>query len=262
MSKRCLILVVVIFCSTLSINAQETDFDQCGFLEYLFVGGHCWLFHADDGSRYEIRGGIDVSAWEGQRVKVVGSFLPQASFCMLGNCCVIPTTVVPCDVFSFNNCGVLIEGDSPDCWLLAAIDGQLLNVPVGMLGFALGDSVRVIGSANTSSPELCSGGTAFLDPDMAWNCCCDGIRGDVDGDGGAIPNVSDLSMMVKYLFYQDIIDYHNSCLEEINVDGELGPGDIPFDVNDLTHIVGYLFKGGNQPADCPQWNGVGDTLSH
>ncbi len=253
MTKRCLALVMVFMLISGVLFAQTVPFDQCGTLDASDVTP-CGLLHADDGTTYEFS---LASSWNGfvigDYVRVIGFFTPGPSPCMVGNCCITTTNVVACDAFSFNDCGVLIEGDTPDCWLFSALDGQLYSVPVGVQGYVLGDSVRIIGWANSSAPEICGGASAYINPTIAWNCCCEGIRGDVDGDGGAIPDVSDLTMLVAYLFYIDILDYHTLCLEEINVDGVLGAGNNPFDVVDLTRLVGYLFKGDQLPADCPQW---------
>ena len=253
MSKRCMFFIMAIFIMAGSLHAQGIPFDQCGTIGASGIEP-CGLFYADDGTTYEFAMGTELdTSMVGPRVRVIGSYMPGFSYCMAGHCCIWTTTVVPCGAYKFSECGVLIEGSSPDCWLLDVTDGSLYNVPVGMQGFALGDSVRVIGWANPTDPDTCGGATAVIDATIAWNCCCDGIRGDIDGDGGATPNVNDLTMMVAYLFYIDILDYYNICLEEININGVYGPGDIPFDVNDLTYIVGYLFKGGPPPADCPLW---------
>lgn len=78
--------------------------------------------------------------------------------------------------------------------------------------------------------------------------CCIGKRGNVDGLSGPGGDVD-----VADLSY--LIDFlfrggnQPPCVEEGNVDGNSGPGG-PIDVADLSYLVSYLFKGGAAPPPC------------
>jgi hypothetical protein len=76
---------------------------------------------------------------------------------------------------------------------------------------------------------------------LTYTPCCQGMRGNVDGDGGI--NVADVTYLVDYLFFEGDIP---PCPEEGNVDGV---GDV--NVADLTYLVDYLFFGGPAPPPCP-----------
>jgi C1A family cysteine protease len=73
--------------------------------------------------------------------------------------------------------------------------------------------------------------------------CCNGIRGNIDGDPEETVNIQDLTFFVAYQFSGGPSP---DCLEEADVNGD---GDI--NVSDLTYLVAYLFSGGPPPADCP-----------
>jgi len=74
--------------------------------------------------------------------------------------------------------------------------------------------------------------------------CCEGIRGDMDGDNSASPDILDLTYIVDLIFRggSDI-----ACPEEgdINGDGVVG------NILDLTFLVDIIFRGGPQPGPCP-----------
>jgi hypothetical protein len=76
--------------------------------------------------------------------------------------------------------------------------------------------------------------------------CCnsDGIRGDVDYNGGS-PNVGDLAYLVSFLFDQPP-GPAPPCFEEADVDGS---GSI--NVGDLAYLVSYLFDNPSGPAPLP-----------
>jgi len=75
--------------------------------------------------------------------------------------------------------------------------------------------------------------------------CCSGDRGNVDGDANDVLNISDLVVLVAYLFSGGAPPI---CLDEANINGDPS-GSI--NVTDLTYIVAYLFLGGSAPAECP-----------
>ncbi len=74
--------------------------------------------------------------------------------------------------------------------------------------------------------------------------CCAGIRGDVDNDGGSLPNVADLTYLVGYLFTGGPPP---DCPSEADVDAIDGPD---ANIADLTYLVAYLFTGGPDPVSC------------
>jgi len=75
-------------------------------------------------------------------------------------------------------------------------------------------------------------------------CCCDGIRGDANGDG-IDANILDLTFVVDYIFRSS--GNAGTCLGEsdANGDGSIGPN-----ILDLTFLVDRTFRGGPLPGAC------------
>lgn len=73
--------------------------------------------------------------------------------------------------------------------------------------------------------------------------CCLFFRGNVDDDAGDQVDISDLVLLVAYMFSGA---EEPSCLDEANIDGT---GEI--DISDLVQLVAYMFSGGSEPAICP-----------
>lgn len=73
--------------------------------------------------------------------------------------------------------------------------------------------------------------------------CCEGIRGNIDGDLAEEINITDLVYLVTYMFQNGPLP---PCAEEADIDGS---GDL--DVADLVHLVTFMFQDGPPPADCP-----------
>jgi hypothetical protein len=77
--------------------------------------------------------------------------------------------------------------------------------------------------------------------------CCDGIRGNADGDGSEIVNMSDYTYLLSYCFMDGSAP---PCDEEGNADG-----DVDDDVNilDVIYLYSYLFgfPQGPAPPACP-----------
>jgi hypothetical protein len=72
--------------------------------------------------------------------------------------------------------------------------------------------------------------------------CCIGSRGNVDGDIMDVCDISDLSAMVDFLFFNGTI---TQCTEEANVDASpLGEVDIA----DLQKLIDFLFFGAQLPS--------------
>jgi hypothetical protein len=72
--------------------------------------------------------------------------------------------------------------------------------------------------------------------------CCVGLSGNVDSDPAQIVDISDLSVLVEYLFGGAAV---LACSEEADIDQS---GAV--DISDLTALVTYLFFGGLAPAGC------------
>lgn len=76
--------------------------------------------------------------------------------------------------------------------------------------------------------------------------CCQGIRGNINGDPDDRVNIADLAYVIAYLFPQDTPSGPPpGCVEEGNVNGD--PND---DVNvlDVTYLIAFLFGIPNGPA--------------
>ena len=77
--------------------------------------------------------------------------------------------------------------------------------------------------------------------------CCVGITGNVDGDGGELIDIGDLTALIAYLYIPP--NPVPTCFEEANVDGD-GGGLV--DIGDLTAIIAYLYIPPNPlPSSCP-----------
>ncbi len=72
--------------------------------------------------------------------------------------------------------------------------------------------------------------------------CCTGVTGNIDGDLADIVDITDLSVLVDYLFGSGAL---SSCASENDVDSS---GSV--DISDLTLIVDFLFGGAGLPG-CP-----------
>lgn len=107
----------------------------------------------------------------------------------------------------------------------------------------LGDSC----SLRTEANALAMGATYYGDGsrcDGVMPCCCVGIRGNIDGDPQDMVDISDLSIIIDYLFFG--VPFTGTCPGEANVDG-IGEADI----SDLTLLIAYLFENGVIPP-CTQ----------
>lgn len=76
--------------------------------------------------------------------------------------------------------------------------------------------------------------------------CCEGIRGNIDGDQNQVIDISDLLYLVDYMFASPSGPAPNCVIEaDVNSDGTL-------DVSDLLYIVDYMFvmPSGPEPEPC------------
>ncbi|KAA3637623.1 MAG: hypothetical protein DWP97_00480, partial [Calditrichaeota bacterium] len=80
---------------------------------------------------------------------------------------------------------------------------------------------------------------------FSWSdCCCRGIRGNVDGDANDEINIADIVHFIDISFYCDIFCTF-TCIEEVDMDASGG-----IDIGDIVYIVSYMFGGGPAPVAC------------
>ncbi len=80
------------------------------------------------------------------------------------------------------------------------------------------------------------------DVDVSGTGCCKNKTGNIDGDSGDLTDITDLSVMVDYLFAGGSI---STCPEENDVDRSSA-----VDISDLSLLVDFLFSGASLPS-CP-----------
>ncbi|MFH1687962.1 MAG: serine hydrolase [bacterium] len=89
----------------------------------------------------------------------------------------------------------------------------------------------------TYAPRIGSGAIAFED-------CCQGMPGNMDGDPDDEINIADLVYLVNYMFSAGP---EPPCITEVDVNGDSnGP-----DIADLVYLVDYMFNGGPAPVPRP-----------
>ncbi len=144
-----------------------------------------------------------------------------------------------------------VVGSSSD---LQPGSGDLLKLWFHIVGTpSFGQETSILLSGYTSGlmerRPIFKGGMAeyeakVVDGRVAYITCCNGIRGNVDGDSEELVDISDLVFLVDYMF--------NSgpgceCHDESDINGD---GSDPVDVADLVHLVDYMFNGGPLPLPC------------
>jgi immune inhibitor A len=144
-----------------------------------------------------------------------------------------------------------------DPWDVVAYDVQLAQDP----GFATYDEVTELLTTSVVWPYALDSGVTYywrvVARDVAGDStlssetrsfmvtagsCCQGIRGNVNGDIDEDVNIADLTMLVNYLFASGPPP---PCEIEADVNG-----DETVNVADLTYMVNYAFAGGPPPIDC------------
>lgn len=97
---------------------------------------------------------------------------------------------------------------------------------------------------------LCEGDTVWMAGDgisdfqvpAGLGGCCEGTRGNIDGDGGEAIDIHDLTYFVDFFFrYGEALP----CLPEADVNA-----DLEINIIDLTFLVAFLFAEGDSPVDC------------
>jgi hypothetical protein len=83
-----------------------------------------------------------------------------------------------------------------------------------------------------------------IDGVVSYENCCQGIRGNADGDPEQSIDISDLIYLVTYMFQGGP---ESPCMKEANVDGDIFES---IDITDLIHLVNYMFQDGADPGLC------------
>jgi hypothetical protein len=90
-----------------------------------------------------------------------------------------------------------------------------------------------------------NGGASYPDTSLTFaayisRTCCQGRVGDVNGQGGDEPTISDISTLIDYLFISNL---PVQCYHEADVDQSGGPDPAPKDItiSDISRLIDYLF---------------------
>jgi hypothetical protein len=79
--------------------------------------------------------------------------------------------------------------------------------------------------------------------------CCLGQVGDVNGDGGAVPTIGDVTVLIDHLFInQTPIDCYQEA--DVNQSGGRYPSPEDITIGDISKLVDILFLSGGAPFDC------------
>ncbi|MFZ5981895.1 MAG: C10 family peptidase [Candidatus Zixiibacteriota bacterium] len=75
--------------------------------------------------------------------------------------------------------------------------------------------------------------------------CCIGYTGDVNCTGGEVPDISDITRLIDYLYIS-----HSAlcCFEEADANGSGGPEP---DISDITKLIDHLYISNDALPDCP-----------
>jgi PKD repeat protein len=114
---------------------------------------------------------------------------------------------------------------------------------------ATGDSTQIAldgypGRTPTFEGSLASYDALAMNGLLHLSSCCQGIRGNIDGDPLEEINIADLVYLVSYMFQNGP---EPTCMKEANVDGDIFE---QIDIADLVYLTSYMFQGGPEPAIC------------
>ncbi|MCK4857195.1 MAG: PKD domain-containing protein, partial [candidate division Zixibacteria bacterium] len=130
--------------------------------------------------------------------------------------------------------------------------GPVLKITFELSGIAIGGQTTSIALDGYESYSPGFGtdcgqyGPTVVNGSITSAICCEGSRGNIDGDPGDNSDISDLVYLVDYMFSNGSPP---PCFEEGDVNAS---GIIPIiDISDLVYLVDYMFNGGSVPVDCP-----------
>jgi choice-of-anchor B domain-containing protein len=89
-----------------------------------------------------------------------------------------------------------------------------------------------------------SNGLFVFNTELLGNSCCDGIRGDCNGDGSAGADVLDLTFLINSM-------YRGGPDPLCEIEADLNGDGVSANVLDLTYMVNDIFRGGPDAQSCP-----------
>ncbi len=154
---------------------------------------------------------------------------------------------------SFEGCGTFFRG--VECVLFQADDGHVLLTGTDHLPSP--DRFYLTGTV-WSCMSICMQGNECLTVETIGPCpdptCCVGKVGDINGNGGDIPTIGDLSALIEALFVVNDVTTL-SCLAEADLNRSGGAAPLPGDISvgDVVSLIDYLFITGSGLGlpDCP-----------
>jgi hypothetical protein len=153
------------------------------------------------------------------------------------------------------HCADVTGDDTLDIIIAATFGYDADSVGVGKLHVIDGASFYEADSDTDAVVNNCDNCLDEYNPDQAdsngdgvgdvCSGCCVSVTGNVDGDGGELVDIGDLTALIQFLYIPP--NPEPICLEEANCDGI---GEV--DIGDLTQLIQYLYIPPNpDPAVCP-----------
>ncbi|MFH1686882.1 MAG: lectin like domain-containing protein [bacterium] len=139
-----------------------------------------------------------------------------------------------------NGMPLLPAGEGPVLRVIFELDGTPVfgqSAPIILDGYTSTFVPRFDGDRAQYAPGTRAGLVHYSD-------CCQGFRGNVDGDAEDNIDIADLVYLVNYMFNGGATP---PCMKEANIDGDVF-GQI--EITDLIMLVNYMFNGGPEPAVC------------
>jgi len=156
---------------------------------------------------------------------------PNTVFCWSASSVPIFTC---CDIFG--NTG----GDWVGC--IADQAGTIGNFSADPLFCDTANGDFKIHECSPCAPE--NNGCGLLIGAEAVGCDCCVIRGDINHDGHPTIDISDLNLLIEYMFLSGTTP---QCYDEADVDHS---DTCPVDISDLIYLIDFMFVGGPEPLPC------------